>query len=174
MNSESKIDFTATVCDRCVKVSEKAANVWVEIDGVRIQIMRGGTDAEPEVCIDAWASETLDAGKGEPLATVSVPASRPRAMKYEKGKKYRVVRAGARLSGYRPTAPYCQEGWSRSLEVGEVITCAGDSMTFGDGVPAIKWLDANGKWIANDCLFHPVKGGMWGGQVPADGFLEDA
>lgn len=92
--------------------------------------------------------------------------------KYEKGKKFRVIKAGARLSGYKPTAPYCQTGWGRPLEVGEVITCAGESMTFGDGVPAIKWLDADGKWIANDCIFSPVQGGMWGGQAPEDGYLE--
>lgn len=94
-------------------------------------------------------------------------------MKYEKGRKYRVVKPGAKLSGYKPTAPYVQEGWSKRLEVGEILTCAGSNMTMGDGVPALKWNDEHGKWIANDCLFRPVKGGMWGGQVPEDGFLEE-
>ena len=89
------------------------------------------------------------------------------------GKKFRVVREGARLCGFKPAGPHCQQGWRRDLQVGEVITCGGESMTFGDGVPAIKWLDADGKWIANDCLFHPVKGGMWGGQIPEDGYLEE-
>jgi hypothetical protein len=45
-------------------------------------------------------------------------------------------------------------------------------MTMGDGVPALKWGDAEGKWLANDCLFMPIQGGMWGGQIPADGYLE--
>lgn len=45
-------------------------------------------------------------------------------------------------------------------------------MTFGDGVPALKWKDADGEWLANDCLFQPVQGGMWSGQVPEDGYLE--
>lgn len=94
-------------------------------------------------------------------------------MKYEKGKRYRVVKPGAKLRGMKPIAPYCSQGWGKTLEVGEVITCAGSNMTFGDGVPALKWLDADGKWLANDCLFSPVQGGMWGGQVPEDGYLEE-
>jgi hypothetical protein len=93
--------------------------------------------------------------------------------KYEKGRRYRVVKAGAKLSGMKPVAPYCEQGWGKELEIGEVITCAGTAMTFGDGVPAMKWHDADGRWLANDCLFSPVKGGMWGGQVPEDGYLEE-
>lgn len=94
--------------------------------------------------------------------------------KYESGKKYRVIKEGARLSGMKPTAPYCQTGWRQDLHVGDVLTCAGRSMTSGDGVPALKWKDADGEWLANDCLFHPVQGGMWSGQVPVDGYLEEA
>lgn len=94
-------------------------------------------------------------------------------MTYEKGKKYRVVKAGGKLWGMKPTAPYVQQGWGMNLSVGDIITCGGTSMTFGDGVPAMKWLDADGKWLANDCTFSPVKGGMWGGQLPEDGFLEE-
>jgi hypothetical protein len=94
-------------------------------------------------------------------------------MIYEKGKKYRVVKEGGRLWGMKSTAPYCQTGWGKNLSVGEIITCAGSSMTMGDGVPAMKWLDENGEYLANDCLFSPVQGGMWGGQLPEDGFLEE-
>lgn len=94
-------------------------------------------------------------------------------VQYEQGKKYRVIKEGARLSGMRPVAPYCQEGWGMELAVGAVLTCDGTSMTFGDGVPALKWKDADGNWLANDCLFRPIKGdAMWGGQLPADGYLE--
>lgn len=92
---------------------------------------------------------------------------------YEKGKRYRVVKAGAKLYGMKPTSPHCQRGWAKDLSVGEILTCAGSSMTCGDGVPALKWQDENGKWLANDCIFNPIKGGMWGGQVPEDGFLEE-
>lgn len=90
---------------------------------------------------------------------------------YEAGKKYRVVKEGARLTGMQPTAPYVQQGWSKDLHVGDVLTCAGSSMTRGDGIPALKWKDENGEWLSNDCLFEPVQGGLWGGQVPAEGYL---
>ena len=94
-------------------------------------------------------------------------------MKYEKGKQYRVIKDGAHLSGMRPVAPYTHQGWRMNLSLGQVITCDGTSMTFGDGVPALKWSDENGNYLASDCLFSPVKGDIiWGGQVPADGFLE--
>jgi hypothetical protein len=95
-------------------------------------------------------------------------------MKYEQGKKYRVIKEGARLSGMRPVAPYVQQGWGLTLPVGMVITCEGMSMTRGDGVLALKWSDAQGQYLASDCLFSPVKGDIiWGGQLPADGFLEE-
>ena len=92
---------------------------------------------------------------------------------YVKGRRYRVVGHGAYLSGMVPTAPYCQQGWRLDLNVGDVITCLGESMTMGDGVPALKWADSDGKWLANDCTFSPATGGLWGGQVPAAGFLEE-
>jgi hypothetical protein len=91
---------------------------------------------------------------------------------YEAGQKYRVIREGARLTGMVPVAPYCQQGWSKQLHVGDVITCAGSGMTFGDGVPALKWKDEDGEWLANDCTFQPVQGGMWSGQIPEDGYLQ--
>jgi hypothetical protein len=95
-------------------------------------------------------------------------------MTYEAGRKYRVIKEGAKLQGMQPTAPYCQVGWQKELHVGDVLTCAGSRMTFGDGVPAIKWNGENNEHLANDCIFHPVQGGMWGGQVPVDGYLEEA
>jgi len=61
----------------------------------------------------------------------------------------------------KPVGRYAQEGWAKKLRVGEVLTCDGSSMTFGDGVPIIKWFDENGHWLANDCEFKPAVGGMW-------------
>ena len=43
------------------------------------------------------------------------------------------------------------------------LLCNGVQMTFGDGVPVVKWLTKDGKWIANDCEFLPKQGGMWFG-----------
>lgn len=92
---------------------------------------------------------------------------------YRVGARYRVLRPGARLSGMMPTGPYCQKGWRRDLEPGDVLTYKGRSMTFGDGVPAMKWAGPDGEWLANDCTIWPYQGGMWGGMVPMDGLLEE-
>jgi hypothetical protein len=88
-----------------------------------------------------------------------------------KGTRWRVIRSGARLWGWT-SIPGGQQGWGLDLPLGMILTCEGSSMTSGDGVPAIKWTDENGKFLVSDCTFRPVKGGMWGGQVPADGYLE--
>lgn len=93
---------------------------------------------------------------------------------YIKGEKYRVVRAGAYLRGMTTVGRGVFNGWRRDLQVGDVITCLGESWTMGDGVPAIKWGDETGEWLANDCTFQPCGGGLWGGQVPLPGYLEPA
>lgn len=89
---------------------------------------------------------------------------------YEKSEKYRVVKQSCSLQGMKPVIGG-QQGWARKLTVGEVLTCAGTAWTSGDGVPVIKWLDADGNWIANDCEFQPSTGGMWS-QRPSDDCLE--
>lgn len=94
-------------------------------------------------------------------------------VKFEKGKRYRVIRPGARLSGMQPARPGTLQGWKRDLAVGDILTCLGTSMTRGDGVPAVKWADENGEQLAVDCTFDPVSGGLWSGQVPVDGYLEE-
>jgi hypothetical protein len=91
---------------------------------------------------------------------------------YTKGSQWRVVQPGAHLWGMVAAGRGCYDLWRQELQVGDIIICDGISMTSGDGVPAVKWLDQNGKMLAVDCCFMPVKGGMWGGQVPQDGFLE--
>jgi hypothetical protein len=90
---------------------------------------------------------------------------------FKKGQRYRVTKSGAALSGMKPIAPYAQQGWAQRLGIGDVITCAGVSMTFGDGVPVVKWRGANNEWLANDCEFKPSAGGMWN-QVPDASYLE--
>jgi hypothetical protein len=39
-------------------------------------------------------------------------------------------------------------------------------------VLAIKWIPPDGDQTIADCIFRPCTGGMWGGMVPADGYLE--
>ncbi|WP_306150708.1 hypothetical protein [Roseovarius sp. MMSF_3281] len=89
---------------------------------------------------------------------------------FKAGQQWRVIKQGARLSGMQPAGYCAQQGWSMALEVGTVLTCAGVSMSFGDGVPLVKWLDAEGKHLANDCTFHPSNGAMWW-NAPAPGWL---
>ena len=93
---------------------------------------------------------------------------------FQQGRRFRVAMPGCRLWGMQPSGPYCQQGWAKNLAVGEILTCLGESMTSGDGVPAIKWGGPDGEWLANDCTFdhRQVIGGMWGGQIPAPGILE--
>jgi len=92
---------------------------------------------------------------------------------FKPGQKWRVIREGARLSGMKPCGYGAQCGWGMSVPVGTVLTVQGTLMTFGDGVPVVKWLDGNGNWIANDCEFHPSDGGMWS-SAPRDGYLAPA
>ncbi len=91
---------------------------------------------------------------------------------FRAGQKWLVVREGASLEGMVPIEPYAYGGWACSLHVGDVITCRGESWTFGDGVLAIKWIPPDGDQTIADCIFRPCTGGMWGGMVPADGYLE--
>lgn len=91
---------------------------------------------------------------------------------YQKGRRFRVVREGARLSGMQPHPSGALVGWSVPLLVDTVLTCLGTSWTRGDGVPAVKWGDCNGKPLAIDCIFFPVQGGMWDGRKPLPGYLE--
>jgi hypothetical protein len=91
---------------------------------------------------------------------------------FRAGRKFRVIKAGASIDGMVPIAPYCQQGFRKPLPVGTILTCRGSGMTFGDGVPAVKWADEHDQWICNDAVFEPTKGGMWGGQLPADGYVE--
>jgi hypothetical protein len=90
---------------------------------------------------------------------------------FTKGRKFKVLEPSL-LTGTKPIAPYTEQGWRRELKPGDIITCEGTSNTFGDGVPAVKWTDENGKWLANDCtfLYTQVHGdAMWGGQCPSRG-----
>lgn len=90
---------------------------------------------------------------------------------FRDGQRWRVIKAGASLWGWKPCGPGARQGWRQELAVDTVITCAGRSMSSGDGVPLIKWTDENGNHLAGDCEFRPETGGMWA-SAPADGYLE--
>ena len=92
------------------------------------------------------------------------------AQTFERGARYRVIRDGYYLRGMKPVGPGVETLWRRDLRVGDIITCAGGAFTAGDGVPIIRWQDADGTPLANDCEFQPDDGRMWG-SLPADGFL---
>lgn len=89
---------------------------------------------------------------------------------FKKGQKWRVCAHGVHLWGMKPI-PGGQQGRQAPAPLSTVLTCAGVCMTFGDGVPVVKWTDANGQWIANDCIMSPAEGGMWS-SAPADGTLQ--
>ncbi len=91
---------------------------------------------------------------------------------FVRGAKFRVIKAGANISGMKPHGPNCQVGYREILEVGRIIVCSGDSMTYGDGVPAIKWENENRQAICNDAIFSHCLGGMWSGHYPEPGWLE--
>lgn len=90
---------------------------------------------------------------------------------FKEGQKWRVISEGASLWGMQPDGPYAQRGWGMALPVGTILTCGGVHWTHGDGVPIVKWRDAEGNWLANDCEFKPSVGGMWS-SAPQDGYLE--
>lgn len=90
---------------------------------------------------------------------------------FRDGQRWRVIKAGGSLWGWKSAGPHAQEGWRQDLAVGTIITCKGRSMSGGDGVPLIKWGDENGNYLAGDCEFRPETGGMWA-SAPADGYLE--
>lgn len=95
------------------------------------------------------------------------------ARDYKAGMRFRVIKAGGRLQGLVPWEGQSNAwgGWTRVLHVGDVITCTGSRMGWGsDSVYSVQWEDPEGKACYVD--FHPMKGGMWGGLPPADGYLE--
>jgi hypothetical protein len=98
-------------------------------------------------------------------------AVHPYLKDFVRGRRFVVIKDGARISGMKPSGPYVQSGFSLPLHRGDILTCAGESMTMGDGVYAVKWLDAAGKYICNDAIFSPYVGGMWGGLRPDPAYL---
>jgi hypothetical protein len=90
---------------------------------------------------------------------------------FKRGQVYKCLKP-VRISGMRPLGPNEWQGFSVLIPEGDTIVCAGESMTAGDGVPAIKWNDGNNTPFGRDAIMSEIVGGMWGGQVPEPGYLE--
>lgn len=88
---------------------------------------------------------------------------------FKEGQKWQITRP-SKLSGMQ-AIPGGQQGWGRDVPAGTILTCSGVRWTFGDGVPVVKWLDADGNHIASDCTLLPAEGGMWSSVPRADHIL---
>jgi hypothetical protein len=106
------------------------------------------------------------------MTTVIEPPVLPEEarLKYVNGRKFIVVRPGARLEGLLSFGPSAWAGYQRELEVGEVITCLGWKLGYGtESVMVTNWtaesVPDNVEWLQ----VWPVAG-MWR-PYPADGYL---
>ena len=90
----------------------------------------------------------------------------PIGLQYPAGAVFRVIEAGARLSGMEPVHGG-HRGWSRDLVLGEEITCLGMTMGWGsDSIPCVHW-QVEGKAFVR---VRPEVG-LWQ-PWPVPGFLE--
>ena len=64
--------------------------------------------------------------------------------RFVRGERCTVVKDGGYLPGFRPTGTGVGSLWRPNLRVEDVITCAGNAFTAGDGFPVVHWLDAEG------------------------------
>jgi hypothetical protein len=87
---------------------------------------------------------------------------------YAPGAKFRVIKEGARLTGWQPAGPSSHRGWRQDLHIGDVIECTGVGPGWGSDpgfgvefkVPGVNSVD-----------FQPSVGGIWNYR-PAPGYLE--
>ncbi len=64
--------------------------------------------------------------------------------RFVRGERYRAVKEGVYLRGFRPIGPGMETLWCRDLRIGDVIGCAGCALTSGDGAPMMHGLDEDG------------------------------
>jgi len=96
------------------------------------------------------------------------PAPPPTQHPYAKGGRYRIIKDGARLWGWKPITGGWQ-GWGRAVPVGEVLTCKGwrPGMGSDPGPDIVQWEDPVGTFVE----FHPSAGKGWFTR-PDDSYLE--
>jgi hypothetical protein len=93
---------------------------------------------------------------------------------YAPGVKFRVIQAGARLTGWTAEL-HGSRGWGQALEPGDVITCTGDGPGMGsDPGHGVEFTSAKAEAAgAFHCEFQPGAGSIFSYR-PAPGFLEEA
>lgn len=86
---------------------------------------------------------------------------------YPAGKKFRVVKDGARLHGWKRSGPYSHTGTQIDLKVGDVI----ESKGYSAGMGSDPGYGVHFKGDAAYLQFTPSQGGIFA-YHPADGYLE--
>lgn len=97
--------------------------------------------------------------------------------KYARGKRFRVIKAGAQLRGLTlvPGVHYtAHQGWTQDLALGDVIESLGYGPGFGaDPGYGINWTSEHAKAErAHSLTFYPEEGGIWSYRPP-EGYLEE-
>jgi hypothetical protein len=86
---------------------------------------------------------------------------------YRAGMKFRVIKEGCELSGWKSGGPSWFSGWRQVLHIGDVI----EVQSVGAGFGSDPGYGVHFKADAIYAEFHPSTGGMWAYQ-PAPGYLE--
>jgi hypothetical protein len=86
---------------------------------------------------------------------------------FKEGARFRVVKEGARLEALVYFGETTWSGWSRPLEVGEVITCTGWQDGFGDGYTPITNTGAGNEAMVGETI-KPQVANFTGDDVPRE------
>jgi hypothetical protein len=94
-------------------------------------------------------------------------------VRYTEGKKFRVIKEGAKLSGLVPGNGPWHNGWGRDLVVGEVITCRGFQWGWGSDPGQEVFFTADN--MPPHASYVKVTPTVYGAMTswPQDGYLEE-
>jgi hypothetical protein len=94
---------------------------------------------------------------------------------YDAGKRFRVTKSGARLTGFILRRDGANQGWTQELSPGDEIECLGFGPGFGsDPGYGINWTSERAKAErAHSLTVSPSEGGIWSYR-PVAGYLEEA
>ena len=85
---------------------------------------------------------------------------------FQKVRHFRIIQDGVRLTGFRAEPSGGLLPWEKSVPFGSFLVCAGREAT-RDGAVAVKWFDAYGDFLAQDCVLQPSTG-----SEPGEGVTE--